>query len=171
VVVGDLVREGVTQENAAIGETTNLAARLQAIAEPSTLVIAPQTYRLVGALRAETACVPLPTRTSGDRSTSSFAVRSLFRCSRRATAPQSNVCVASACPAQRVAESDRCGPSLQDHLPRWPSICPRAAGVCFGHEPLQPTLTAVVQGRIGRGGLHLGVRGFAPGAFARRPKS
>jgi len=37
VVVGDLVREGVTQENAAIGETTNLVARLQAIAEPNSL--------------------------------------------------------------------------------------------------------------------------------------
>ena len=34
VVVGDLVREGVTQENAAIGETTNLAARLQSLADP-----------------------------------------------------------------------------------------------------------------------------------------
>jgi class 3 adenylate cyclase len=48
VVVGDLMREGVTQENAAIGETTNLVARLQAIAEPNTLVISPVTYRLVG---------------------------------------------------------------------------------------------------------------------------
>ena len=50
VVVGDLVREGVTQENAAIGETTNLAARLQSLAEPNTMVIAPETHRLVGAL-------------------------------------------------------------------------------------------------------------------------
>jgi predicted ATPase/class 3 adenylate cyclase len=50
VVVGDLVREGVTQENAAIGETTNLVARLQAIAEPNSLVISPVTHRLVGAL-------------------------------------------------------------------------------------------------------------------------
>jgi class 3 adenylate cyclase len=49
VVVGDLVREGVTQENAAIGETTNLVARLQAIAEPNSLVISPVTHRLVGA--------------------------------------------------------------------------------------------------------------------------
>jgi class 3 adenylate cyclase/tetratricopeptide (TPR) repeat protein len=47
VVVGALVREGVTQENAAIGETTNLAARLQSIAQPNTVVIAPVTYRLV----------------------------------------------------------------------------------------------------------------------------
>ena len=50
VVVGDLVGEGVTQENAAIGETTNLVARLQALAEPNTLVISPVTHRLVGAL-------------------------------------------------------------------------------------------------------------------------
>src|SRR5262249_159484 len=38
VVVGDLVREGITQENAAIGDTTNLAARLQSVAEPNTIV-------------------------------------------------------------------------------------------------------------------------------------
>jgi class 3 adenylate cyclase len=50
VVVGDLVREGVTQENAAIGETTNLAARLQSLAEPNTILIAPETHRLVGPL-------------------------------------------------------------------------------------------------------------------------
>jgi class 3 adenylate cyclase/tetratricopeptide (TPR) repeat protein len=50
VVVGDLVREGVTQKDAAIGETTNLAARLQSLAEPNTILIAPETYRLVGAL-------------------------------------------------------------------------------------------------------------------------
>jgi len=50
VVVGDLVREGVTQENAAIGETTNLAARLQSLAEPNSLLICPETHRLVGGL-------------------------------------------------------------------------------------------------------------------------
>jgi hypothetical protein len=50
VVVGDLIRGGVTQENAAIGETTNLVARLQTIAEPNSLVISPVTHRLVGAL-------------------------------------------------------------------------------------------------------------------------
>jgi predicted ATPase/class 3 adenylate cyclase len=47
VVVGDLVRGGVTQQNAAIGETTNLAARLQTIAEPNAVVISPATHRLV----------------------------------------------------------------------------------------------------------------------------
>lgn len=50
VIVGDLIGHGVTQENAAIGETTNLVARLQAIAEPNSLVISPVTHRLVGAL-------------------------------------------------------------------------------------------------------------------------
>ena len=50
VVVGDLIREGVTQENAAIGETTNLAARLQSMADPNTILISPQVHRLVGAL-------------------------------------------------------------------------------------------------------------------------
>jgi hypothetical protein len=50
VVVGDLIRQSLTQENAAIGETTNLVARLQGIAEPNTIVISPVTHRLVGAL-------------------------------------------------------------------------------------------------------------------------
>src|SRR5262245_27567859 len=50
VVVGDLEREGMRQENAAIGEPTNLAARLQGLAEPNGLLICPETYRLVGRL-------------------------------------------------------------------------------------------------------------------------
>jgi class 3 adenylate cyclase len=50
VVVGDLVRKGVKQKNAAIGQTTNLAARLQSLAEPNSIFIAPETHRLVGAL-------------------------------------------------------------------------------------------------------------------------
>jgi class 3 adenylate cyclase/predicted ATPase len=50
VVVGDLVHQSVTQENAAIGETTNLVARLQSLAEPNSIVISPLTHRLVGAL-------------------------------------------------------------------------------------------------------------------------
>ena len=48
VVIGDLVGEGVTQENAAIGETPNLAARLQAVAAPGEVVISDSTRRLVG---------------------------------------------------------------------------------------------------------------------------
>jgi hypothetical protein len=50
VVVGDLVGEGAAQEQAVVGETPNLAARLQALAEPGSVVIAPATRRLIGDL-------------------------------------------------------------------------------------------------------------------------
>ena len=49
VVVGDLVGAG-EQEHDIVGETPNLAARLQAIAEPNTVVIAEATRRLLGSL-------------------------------------------------------------------------------------------------------------------------
>jgi class 3 adenylate cyclase/tetratricopeptide (TPR) repeat protein len=50
VVVGDLIGSGSAQEQAAVGETPNLAARLQGIAEPNTVVIAEDTRRLLGNL-------------------------------------------------------------------------------------------------------------------------
>src|SRR5262249_21782327 len=50
VVVGDLVGEGSAQEQAVTGETPNLAARLQALAEPGQIVLAGATRRLVGDL-------------------------------------------------------------------------------------------------------------------------
>jgi class 3 adenylate cyclase/predicted ATPase len=49
VVVGDLVGEGAAQEEAVVGETPNLAARLQGIAAPGQVVIAEGTRRLLGA--------------------------------------------------------------------------------------------------------------------------
>jgi hypothetical protein len=55
VVVGDLVGEGASQEQAVVGETPNVAARLQALAEPGTVVVPTSTRRLIGnrfALRA-----------------------------------------------------------------------------------------------------------------------
>jgi len=48
VVVGDLIGEGASRERAVVGETPNLAARLQSFAEPDTVVVAPETKRLVG---------------------------------------------------------------------------------------------------------------------------
>src|SRR5271167_4305081 len=48
VVVGDLIGEGSAQEQSVVGETPNLAARLQALAEPDSVVIATGTRRLVG---------------------------------------------------------------------------------------------------------------------------
>jgi class 3 adenylate cyclase/predicted ATPase len=50
VVVGDVVGEGPAQEQSVVGETPNLAARLQNLAEPDTVVIAASTRRLVGNL-------------------------------------------------------------------------------------------------------------------------
>jgi class 3 adenylate cyclase/predicted ATPase len=50
VVVGDLIGEGSAQEQSVVGETPNLAARLQALAEPDAVVIAASTRRLVGDL-------------------------------------------------------------------------------------------------------------------------
>ena len=50
VVVGDLIGEGSAQEQSVVGETPNLAARLQALAEPAAVVIAAGTRRLVGDL-------------------------------------------------------------------------------------------------------------------------
>jgi class 3 adenylate cyclase/tetratricopeptide (TPR) repeat protein len=48
VVVGDTTRDGHTEANLAVGETPNLAARLQGVAGSNQVVIAPTTRRLVG---------------------------------------------------------------------------------------------------------------------------
>src|SRR3954447_6514401 len=50
VVVGDLLGSGAAQEQAVVGETPNLAAKLQGIAEPDSVVIAAATRRLLGGL-------------------------------------------------------------------------------------------------------------------------
>ena len=50
VVVGDLIGSGASQEQAIVGETPNLAARLQAVAEPNGVIIAQSTRKLVGNL-------------------------------------------------------------------------------------------------------------------------
>jgi AAA ATPase domain/Adenylate and Guanylate cyclase catalytic domain len=57
VVVGD-VGGGTRQEQLALGETPNLAARLQGIAAPNTLVISAATFQLLGGFFA---CQPLGT--------------------------------------------------------------------------------------------------------------
>jgi class 3 adenylate cyclase len=50
VVVGDLIGSGAAQEQAVVGETPNVAARLQSVAEPNTIVIAESTRKLLGNL-------------------------------------------------------------------------------------------------------------------------
>jgi predicted ATPase/class 3 adenylate cyclase len=50
VVIGDLSREGALREHAVVGEAPNLAARLQTLAEPGTIIVAASTRRLLGNL-------------------------------------------------------------------------------------------------------------------------
>ena len=57
VVVGD-VGSGTRQEQLALGETPNIAARLQGLAAPNTLVISATTFQLLGGFFA---CQPLGT--------------------------------------------------------------------------------------------------------------
>jgi predicted ATPase/class 3 adenylate cyclase len=52
VIVGEKIGEGASQEQAAIGETPNLAARLQSIASPNDVVIAASTRRLLASMFA-----------------------------------------------------------------------------------------------------------------------
>jgi class 3 adenylate cyclase/tetratricopeptide (TPR) repeat protein len=47
VIVGDIIGEGASEESAVLGETPNLAARLQGLAEPNTMVIGPETRSLI----------------------------------------------------------------------------------------------------------------------------
>ena len=58
VVVGDLVGEGAAQEEAVVGETPNLAARLQSLAEPGEVVVAETTRRLLGEIFELRALLP-----------------------------------------------------------------------------------------------------------------
>jgi class 3 adenylate cyclase len=60
VVVGDLIGSGEAQERGIVGETPNVTARLQSIAEPNTVVIAESTRKLLGSL----VCKTLEHRTS-----------------------------------------------------------------------------------------------------------
>jgi hypothetical protein len=50
VIVGDLIGSGASREQAIVGDTPNLAARLQGIAEPDSVVIAEGTRKLLGNL-------------------------------------------------------------------------------------------------------------------------
>lgn len=49
VVVGDLISADAAEEAAAIGDTPNLAARLQALTKPNTVAVSPLTMQLAGA--------------------------------------------------------------------------------------------------------------------------
>jgi class 3 adenylate cyclase len=48
VVVGELIGKGTAQERTIVGETPNLAARLQALAAPDTILVGDTTHSLLG---------------------------------------------------------------------------------------------------------------------------
>ncbi len=50
VVIGDLISGDASEEHATVGDTPNLAARLQSLAEPGVVVVASSTRRLLGDL-------------------------------------------------------------------------------------------------------------------------
>ncbi len=85
VVVGDLVGSGEAQERGIVGETPNLAARLQGIAEPNTVVIAEGTRRLLGNLFELKDLGPKDLKGTGS---SCAALRSGFRRSSPAAQPR-----------------------------------------------------------------------------------
>ena len=108
VVVGELLSDGFAGEPSALGGTPHLAARLQAIAEPDTLVIADSTHRLVANLFE---CRPLGALTlkgSPSRSTRSRCCASVR--SRTGSSPRGR---AVCCRPSRAAprSSPPCGTS------------------------------------------------------------
>jgi class 3 adenylate cyclase len=92
VVVGDLIGSGEAQERGIVGETPNLAARLQGIAEPNTVTISESTRKLVGNL-FELADLPSKDLKGIDGPVRAFAalrpsaVESRFEALRTATTP------------------------------------------------------------------------------------
>ena len=73
VVVGDIVGEGAAQERAVVGDTPNLAARLQALAQPGSVVVAESTRLLLGDLFEFEECGPQEIREI-DKTVRSFVV-------------------------------------------------------------------------------------------------
>ena len=80
VIVGDLIGEGAAREEAVVGETPNLAARLQEVASAGTVVIAaghsPAPRRRISICVIS---VPSPSRGSIDRSTASRSFALIWR--------------------------------------------------------------------------------------------
>ncbi len=66
VVVGDLLGEGAAREETVVGETPNLAARLQAVAVPGCVLVAEGTRRLLGAAFELEALDPRPLKGLGE---------------------------------------------------------------------------------------------------------
>jgi hypothetical protein len=90
VVVGDLIGAGAAQEQAVVGETPNLATRLQAVAEPGAVVIAASTHLVLGGLFDYRDLGPVSLKGFGEnvsawRVVGASAVESRFEAQRRAS--------------------------------------------------------------------------------------
>src|SRR4051812_25852738 len=48
VVIGDIIGSGTAREHTIVGETPNLAARLQSLAEPNSVLVSQSTHHLLG---------------------------------------------------------------------------------------------------------------------------
>jgi class 3 adenylate cyclase len=104
-VVGDLIGEGAAQERGIVGETPNLAARLQGLAAPNTLVIAEATRRQISGLFD-----------LADRASRASANRASARCCRRRSrVSRTRGCAISARPITRTARSTRSSTSSAGH--------------------------------------------------------
>ena len=88
VVVGDLIGSGEAQERGIVGDTPNLAARLQALADTDAVVIGPKTRQIIGDLFEY-----------GDLGT--------VECRRQSRASRTSGCATSARPTTRAAPCTR----------------------------------------------------------------
>jgi len=92
VVVGDLIGGDATHKNEVVGETPNFAARIQALAEPDTVVIDGNTRRLLGGLFEYRPLGPVCVKGFRDpvliwQVTGNSAVESRFKALRATTTP------------------------------------------------------------------------------------
>ena len=76
VIVGDQIGEGTASETAVVGETPNLAARLQALAQPNQIVVSAAAASPMGAMPPP---APMPNPSGGNSLGFSWPVAWTFR--------------------------------------------------------------------------------------------
>jgi len=152
VVIGHIVGEGIGQEHGVVGETPNLAARLQTLAESGDVVVCPTTRRMTGNLFAwsdlgKIALKGIPERIRVFRTLSELRIESRFKALRgSAIAGSSNT-------ASLVGRDQE----LQLLLKLWTrATCGEGQIVLLGGEPgigksrLAATLSEMLQDRPSR---------------------
>jgi class 3 adenylate cyclase len=117
VVVGDLIGAGAAQEQAVVGETPNLAARLQALAEPGAVVIASSTRKLIGGLFEYRDLGTVALKGFADKvpawqvlGAACLCGKDEWRVLRRACVPRQSICVSGS--ALKASAGDPCAFSV-----------------------------------------------------------